>query len=202
MKRLIVCSLLLCAITSRAADGNTPEKRFSVEYLKEWNDAQVMIDVASLWCSKQPQHIQQELKAVHLIPMLNVLENYCQQEALPMCKIVVDHNGPQLAGMVRMTESWTTDPKKSVEVAAHPEWTPWILALYAHATYHEQDKKEITESLLASAEQELRRLGYTEAYFGATPGEFTLCAENKYEHVADIRYEGALSHIFKKDLAK
>lgn len=202
MKRLIVYSLLLCTAASQAADGDKPAERFTFHYLEEHNSPQVMIEVASLWCSKQPQHVQQELREVNLIPMLNALEKYCQQEALPMCKIAIDNNGPQLAGMVRMTESWTTDPKKSEEVAAHPEWTPWILALYAHSKYYEKNKKEITENLLTHAEQELHRLGYAEAYFGATPEEDTLCEENGYELIANITYEKATSKVFRKDLTK
>lgn len=205
MKRFILCSLALYTLASRAADGDT-SKRFKIDYLEEQYSPNMMIAVADLWCSKQPEHIQQYLQQECLIPMLNDLEGYCQKETLPMCKIATDEQAYQLAGMVRMTKSWTTDPEKSAEVAAHPEWTPWILALYAHSRYDAQEhasaKTEIIEDLLANAEQELHRLGYTEAYFGAAPAEEALCEKTGYTLVADVKFEKQATKIFRKDLTK
>lgn len=196
MKRLVAYSLLACTITLHAAEGNN----ISIEYLAEQSD-NTTLRTAELWCSMQPEQVQKNLLAVGLVPMLNVLEQYKQKDALPMCKVAIDNDRLQLAGMVRMTECWTKDPEKSADIAAHQEWKPWILALYVKSRYQEQDKKTIEKNVLADAEQELRRLGYTEAYFGAAPEEDALCEESGYTLVAHVKFINEATKIFRKDLS-
>jgi hypothetical protein len=96
--------------------------------------------------------------------------NEClNDDNLPVCYLVLEDEKP--IGMIRLSDTWTTDAELAPEIGSHPEWKPWIHGGVLVAPHHSAKEQKIEALLLPIIQLKALQFDYKKLYVALSDDE-------------------------------